>query len=261
MGKYTKRRSYGRKSRLKRRRSVKQRRIRRIKRRSGIYTKRTRFPAKNPFGDKAYVKLRFNRASYISGDGASSQTTTTYRTINNLADTWLSFESVSKGFLTYPKLFRRYKVNGVMVKFTVYQLKNSTGSGEFPSLAWILPYSTLDGTPTVFAQNAIALKSQRHTAWANVANWGNGGRSTTVKKFFKMKSLVGANYPSTDIDYSGTTDVLANPYNAPAIEWRFLAGISSVAEVALPTTQSYHYNLEMTYYVEFWEQTWEAQGL
>ena len=76
-----------------------------------------------------------------------------------------------------------------------------------------------------------------------------------------MKTLVGANYPSTDIDYTGLTDISGNPYNPPAIIWRFLAGVSSIAGVALPSNQGFHYNLEMTYYVEFWEQTNEQQGL
>lgn len=256
-----KRRKYGRrKLKLKRRKSFRAKRLRRIKRRGGNYTKRTKFPVKNPFGDKAYVKLRFNRIGFFNGDNASTQIAMSYRSINDLADEWLTAEAISKGFLTYPKLFRRYKVNGVMVKFTVYQLQPQTGD-PFPVAAWLIPYSVLDGTPTVVAQNLYSIKAQRHSAWTNVQNWGWGGRSTTLKKFFKMKTLVGANYPSTDIDYTGTMDISGNPYNPPTIQWRFLAGVSSIAGVALPSSQGFHYNVEMTYYVEFWEQVWEQQGL
>lgn len=181
-----------------------------------------------------------------------------YRTINDLSETWLNSQSISKGFLTYPKLFRRYKVNGVMVKWTLYQLNTVQ---PYPVLGWIIPYSAVDGAPTVIAQNPSSLKAQRHTAWGNVANWGYGGKPTVIKKFFKMKTLVGANYPSTDVDYSGITDYTGNPYNPPAIQWRFIPGVCSVAGAALSTSQGWHYNLEMTYYVEFWEQTNEQQYL
>lgn len=197
----------------------------------------------------------------MAGDGASSQTSVQF-TVNDLNTVANSGQTFSKGFLTYPKLFKRYKVNGVMAKLTVFELQESgIGGSPYPLVGWILPYSVLDGTPTVLSQNINALKAERHTAWGNVKNWGWGGGPTTIKKFIKMKTVVGSNYPSTDIDYSGITDLSGNPYQQPLIIWNMLVGISTVAQIALPTTQSVHYNLELTYYVEFFEQTWEQQGL
>lgn len=125
----------------------------------------------------------------------------------------------------------------------------------------MIPYSLLDGTPTVVAQNPGSLKAERHTKWGYVKNWAEGGGPTTIKKFFKLKTLVGANYPSTDIDYSGTTDVIGNPYNSPAIEWAVLFGHTSVAGVPIALDDTIHWQLEMTFYVEFWEQTWDQQAL
>lgn len=248
----TRRKSFGK---LKQRRTV-----RRLKRRSGVYVKRTRFPAKNPFGDKAFVKLRFNYAGYFQGDNASTQNASPFP-LNDLNAVYaVGAQSLSKDFITYPKLFRRYKVNGIMAKLTLFQLQPTTGD-PYPLIGWMIPYSVLDGTPTVIAQNANAIKGERHTAWTNIKNWGWGGSSTTLKKFFKMKTLVGANYPSTDIDYSGVTDITGNPYQAPPIIWGFYAGVSTVAQIALPSAVSVHYNLEITYYVEYFEQTpWDMQS-
>lgn len=259
MARFKRRKYGGRKLRFKRRKSFRAKRVRKLKRRGGVYTKRTKFPAKNPFGDRALVKLRFNFAGFLQGDNVSSQTSTSV-SLNNLAAIWSMSQSYSKGFLTYPKLFRRYKINGVMAKFTVYLLQNNAVTLA-PVMAWMLPSSVLDGTPTVLAQNANMLKAERHTAWRNVRNWGYGGGPTVVKKFFKLKTLVGASYPTTDIDYSGTTDVIGNPYNAPTINWNLFYGISTVAQGAWASGNSVHYNLELTYYTEFFEQTWDQQNL
>ncbi len=256
-GRVLRRKSFG-KRRLFRRKSV-----RRLKRRGGVYTKKTRFPAKNPFGDRALVKLRFNFNGFLAGDGASTQASAT-RTVNDLNTVWTYSGSFSKGFDTYPKLFRRYRVNGAMVKLTLFQIQPSNLTAFLPAkpvLGFILPYSTLDGTPGVIAQNTNSIKQERHTAWANVKNWGQGGGPTTVKKFLKMKTLVANNLANTDVDYAGTTDALGNPYNAPAITWQTLFGVTSVAGVVLEPTDSWHYNIEMTYYVEYFEQTWQQQQL
>lgn len=256
-GRFLKRKSYGRK-RLVRRKSV-----RRIKRRGGVYTKKTRFPAKNPFGDRALVKLRFNFNGYLSGDGASTQASAS-RAVNDLSVVWNYPDSMSKGFDTYPKLFKRYRVNGVMVKLTLFQIQPSNLTAFLPGkpvLGFIIPYSTLDGAPGVVAQNAGSIKQERHTAWGNVKNWGQGGGPTTIKKFLKMKTLVASNLASTDVDYAGTTDLISNPYNSPAITWQTLFGITSVAGVVLEPADSWHYNVEMTYYVEYFEQTWQQQSL
>lgn len=165
---------------------------------------------------------------------------------------------MSKGFLTYPKFFRRYKVNGVMAKFTLYQKQTSSMD---PLLGWMIPYGPNDGAPTVVMQNANTIKSQRHTAWSNVKNWGGGGGPTTLKKFFKMKTLTGNKFPNTDLDYTSFTDSLGNPYNTPPETWLFYAGICTVNQLAMSSTESVDYNLELTYYVEFWEQVNEQQNL
>lgn len=181
--------------------------------------------------------------------------------LNDLSDVYTA-PTYSKGFLTYPKLFKRYKVNGVLAKFTSFQIQPSSGS-PLPLINFMIPYSILDGTPTVLNQNPGALKAERHTKWGYVKNWGYGGGPTTIQKFFKMKTLVGANYPNTDIDYTGTTitPVITNAYGSPAIEWALLFGHASVAGVPIASDDTVHWQLELTYYVEFWEQTWENQGL
>lgn len=264
MARTGRRRAYGRRRYKLRRKSLRRKSIRKLKRRNGNYTAVKKFQARNPFGDRALVKLKFNYQGFLSGDGSSTQAMGTW-SINDLADVYnkgLS-SSISKGFLTYPKMFRRYRVNGAMVKFTVFAVQpvNAVGTAPTPLVAALIPFSEVDGTPTVVGQNPVTFTAQRHTKWTYVKNWAMGGGPSTVKKFFSLKHLAGNNYPKTDIDYSGVTDVTGNPYNQPETTWSFLAGFASVAGIALPTAASIHYNLTITYYVEYSEQVWEQQGL
>lgn len=204
------------------------------------------------------VKLRLNYCGYAGGDDASPTAIAQAIPLNDLAAIYTSADTISKGYLTYPKLFRRYRVNGVLAKFTVFQLAASINT---PMLAFMQPYSNAEGSPSSTMRVASTLKQQRWTKTGYVRNWGNGGGPTTIKQFYGIKKMTGSNLANTDIDYAGITDVSGNPYNSPANTWFLNTGVTSVAEIAMSSTQSYHYNVEITYYVEYFEQVREQQGL
>jgi len=205
------------------------------------------------------VKLRFNFASYTAGDDASPTAIANTFALNDLSQIYTNADTISKGYLTYPKLFRRCRVNGVLAKFTVFQLIG--GSASYPSIAFMQPYSTAEGAPTSTMRVASTLKQQRWTKTGYVKNWGYGGGPTTIKQFFSIKKMSGSDLARTDMNYASITDVTGNPYNSPANIWYLVAGMTTAAQVALSSTQSYHYNLELTYYVEYFEQVREQQGL
>lgn len=256
------RRRYGRRPKTRRlRRFLRSKSVRRFKRRGGQSqrVKVKRYGVANPFGDKAMVKLKFNYANYMVGDNASPTTQGTALPINDLSAIYVYSNTMSKGYLTYPKLFRRYRVNGVMVRFTVFPYPNSNPT--VPTMMFLQPWSDDEGNPTSTMRVASTLKQQRWTKTGYMSNWAQGGRGTTISQFWKMSRLTGSNLTKTALQYTAITDVSGNPYNAPAEQWSFNYGVTSVAELVLASQQSFHYNLEVTYYVEFFEQVREQQGL
>jgi len=203
------------------------------------------------------VKLRVNLAGNANGDGIGPTIVAETIPVNDFNSLWAYAQAVSKGFLTYPKLFRRYKINGVMAKWTIFQTGND--NPQAPLMAFMQPYSAVEGVPTSNMRVASALKQQRWTKWGYVRNWAQGGGPSTIKQFFGMRKMSGNSVQ--DLDYAGITDVTGNPYQALANQWWLVTGVTSVGENALGVSVGYEYNLELTYYVEYYEQVREQQSL
>lgn len=242
------------------RRFLRSKSVRRFKRR-GEQSKRIsvrRYGVANPFGDKAMVKLKFNYANYFQGDAASFTVEGPIYPINDLAALYSYVDTISKGYLTYPKLFRRCRVNGVMARLTIFSV---TQEFPYPVMAFMQPWSDDEGNPTVNNKTASTLKQQRWTKTGYVRNWAAGGGPTTISQFFGVKKLMGSDIARTSLAYTSITDTSGNPYNSPTEKWNLNFGVTSAGQVVLPVSASFHYNLELTYYVEYFEQIREQTGV
>jgi len=219
------------------------------------------FGANNPFGDRAYVKLAFNYAGAANGDGASPTTVAQAISLNDLNSVWPASQSMSKGFLTYPKLFRRYRVHGVLAKWTIFHTITGSSFTPQPLIAFMQPYTEAEGSPTSTMRVASTLFQQRWTQAGYVNNWVAGGTPTTIQRYYSVSKLTGSNNAKTDMDYAGITDVTGNPYQSPENTLSMQCGVTTVDESAMSVTNSVAYNLQLTYYVEYFEQIREQQNL
>lgn len=211
----------------------------------------------NPFGDKAIVRLKFNYAGNFSGDSAQPSIDAGI-TLNDLSQIWIFSQSVSKGYLTYPKLFNRYRVTGVAVKFTTCSFRQTS---PVPFIQYLLPYNSDEGAPTASMKLASTVKQQRFAKTAVTQSWANGGKETSVTAYFDIEALVGDRTARTDDAYTAITDTVGNPYNSPARQWFVRYGCTTMNELVATAADTFFWNMEMVYTVEYFAQKHEQQAV
>jgi len=214
------------------------------------------FEPNNPFGDKAIVKLKFNYANQMTGGGVLPYIDGDV-SLNDLSALYAFAQSVSKGYLTYPKLFTRYRVTAVAVRLSAA----ATRTSPVPFLMYLLPYTSDEGAPTSLMRVASTIKQQRFSTVGYVAPYSTGAPVSHIDANYNMKAILGDKMAQTDIAWTGFTDPVANPYNSPGFTVGLKYGVTNMTEATASASDTFSINLEVVYTVEFFAQKHEQQAL
>lgn len=216
-----------------------------------IVSKRYRV-TNNPFGDKVQYKFKFSLGGTLTAPGGTSffQAQTSLRAMD-LAHAQTVFTSCP-GFLDYGRLFSRYRVTGIKVRFTpVWNDVAAGGTGIVPCA-----YMEAHGPNDVPNPSISVMPERRWGRWKPLNNWENGGGTKGISMYYSIPKVVGPDrIVINDAAYTGTITtaeppVYVTPTNGGDMSVRM--GIMSAGGDNIPAGTYGSYILTATYYTTLW---------
>lgn len=251
---YRRRLPYRRRRTYRRKMSYRKTRYRRRGRGMQRLVKR-RYPARNPFGDKVFVKFRVTKGGTFNVPSPSAEFVRQVGPVNDLSGT-LALMGNSPGYSWYPQLFENYRVTGLKIRFTpIINTLNNEGATLPPQgmIAYINAGPTLAANPSV-----SSLPEQRWCRYKPINSWYTGGPTKSVSLYMSVQKLAGGDRTTaTDLEYTGecqsTTPYYGAVVNTVNYEW----GITTLNDgnfIGVATDKLCDYMVTYTYYVTFWNR-------
>lgn len=213
---------------------------------------KTKYPARNPFGDKVFVKFRMTKGGTMIAP-ASQQYVRVEGEMNDLSETLVDLGN-APGYSWYPQLFQNYRVTGLKIKFTPVINPLTSEGNTLPPQSLIAYINAGDGLSSNPAVNT--LPEQRWCRYKYLNSWFQGGPTKSVSLYMSTNKLAGGDRTtSSSVTYTGTCTATTPYYSTVESQLHYEYGICTLngANFIGPAgAKICDYMVTYTYYVTFW---------